>query len=158
MIGHYPSRGDLAVAPASEGPSLRGFDRATRPRHDDHQGHSHYLILSAGLPGFGPRELALIAQIVRYDRKGTPDLDDLRPFARPGDRELVQRCALLLRLAELLEIGEDQSVRKARLVRDGSSVRLLLEGDGHLALWNARRQMGDWAFRRVFGHRLVFPR
>lgn len=124
---------------------------------DDHEGHSHYLILGAGLPGFGPRELALIPQIVRYHRKGTPDLDDLRPCARRCDRELLQRCALLLRLAELLEIGEDQSVRAARLGRDGGSVRLRLEGDGHLALWNARRKIGDEAFRRVFGHRLVLP-
>ena len=125
--------------------------------YDDHEGHSHYLILGAGLPGFDPRGLALIAQIVRYHRKGTPDLDDLRPFARRADRELVQRCALLLRLAELLEIGEEQLVREARLVRDGGSVELRLEGDGHLALWNVRRQLGDEAFRRVFGHRLLLP-
>jgi exopolyphosphatase/guanosine-5'-triphosphate,3'-diphosphate pyrophosphatase len=123
--------------------------------YDDHQGHSHYLILSAGLPGFGPRELALIAQIVRYHRKGTPDLDDLRPFARPGDRELVQRCALLVRLAELLESGQDQSVREARLEPDGRAVHLRLEGDDRLARWCVERQMGEEAFRRVFGRRLV---
>jgi exopolyphosphatase/guanosine-5'-triphosphate,3'-diphosphate pyrophosphatase len=124
--------------------------------YDGHQGHSHYLILSAGLPGFGPRELALIAQTVRYHRKGTPDLDDLRPFAGSGDRELVQRCALLVRLAELLESGEDQSVREARLEPDGAGdVHLRLQGDDSLARWCARRQIGEDALRRVFGRRLV---
>jgi exopolyphosphatase / guanosine-5'-triphosphate,3'-diphosphate pyrophosphatase len=124
--------------------------------YDGHQGHSHYLILSAGLPGFGPRELALIAQTVRYHRKGMPDLDELRPFAGRGDRELVQRCALLVRLAELLESGEDQSVRHARLEPDGDGDLLLwLEGDDSLARWCARRQMGEEPFRRVFGRRLV---
>jgi exopolyphosphatase / guanosine-5'-triphosphate,3'-diphosphate pyrophosphatase len=124
--------------------------------YDGHQGHSHYLILSAGLPGFGPRELALIAQTVRYHRKGTPDLDELHPLAGRGDRELVQRCALLVRLAELLESGEDQSVRVARLEPGGDGgLHLRLHGDDRLARWCARRQMGEEAFRRVFGGRLV---
>lgn len=124
--------------------------------YEGHHGHSHYLILSAGLPGFGPRELALIAQTVRYHRKGTPDLDELRPFAGSGDRELVQRCALLVRLAELLESGEDQSVRGARLEPDNDGgLHLRLQGDDRLARWCARRQMGEEAFRRVFGRRLV---
>jgi exopolyphosphatase / guanosine-5'-triphosphate,3'-diphosphate pyrophosphatase len=123
--------------------------------YDDHQGHSHYLILSAGLPGFGPRDLALIAQIVRYHRKGTPELDDLHAFAGPGDRELVQRCALLVRLAELLESGQDQAVREARLEPDGRAVHLRLQGDDRLARWCVERQMGEEAFRRVFGRRLL---
>jgi exopolyphosphatase/pppGpp-phosphohydrolase len=51
--------------------------------YDGHQSHSHYLILSAGHAGFGPRELALIAQIVRYHRTGRPDLNDLRRSPGP---------------------------------------------------------------------------
>ena len=38
--------------------------------YDDHHKHSRYLIESAELPGFDPRERALIAQISRYHRKG----------------------------------------------------------------------------------------
>jgi exopolyphosphatase / guanosine-5'-triphosphate,3'-diphosphate pyrophosphatase len=157
---HDSLAGEGVIAPAAD---ERELLRAAATLHDlgmtigydGHQGHSHYLILSAGLPGFGPRELALIAQIVRYHRKGTPDLDDLRPFAGPGDRELVQRCALLVRLAELLESGQDQSVREARLEPEGRDLRLRLQGDDRLARWCAQRQMGEEAFRRVFGRRLV---
>jgi exopolyphosphatase / guanosine-5'-triphosphate,3'-diphosphate pyrophosphatase len=90
--------------------------------YDSHQEHPHYLILNPGLPGFGPREVALIAQIVRYHRKGIPDLDEPAPMPRRGDRELVRRCAVLLRLAEQLERGEGQSVVDAtRLEVAGSS-------------------------------------
>jgi len=126
--------------------------------YDGHAAHSRYVILNAGLAGYGPREVALIAQIVRYHRKGTPDLEDLRPLVREGDRELVQRCALLLRIAEQLARGEDQSVRAARLVADRQRIRLVLEGDYQLARWSLERQLGDEAFRRVFGRRLVIER
>src|SRR6202000_1576267 len=37
--------------------------------YDDPHKHSRYLIESAELPGFDPRERALIAQITRYNRK-----------------------------------------------------------------------------------------
>ena len=41
--------------------------------YDDHHKHSRYLIVSAELPGFDPRERALIAQISRYHRKGAAE-------------------------------------------------------------------------------------
>ena len=53
--------------------------------YDDHHKHSRYLIESAELPGFDPRERALIAQMTRYHRKGVPKLGDDRG-ARPGRR------------------------------------------------------------------------
>ena len=40
--------------------------------YDDHHKHSRYLILNAGLPGFAPAEVAIIAQAARYHRKGMP--------------------------------------------------------------------------------------
>jgi exopolyphosphatase/guanosine-5'-triphosphate,3'-diphosphate pyrophosphatase len=122
--------------------------------YDGHAGHSRYVILKAGLPGHGPREVALIAQIVRYHRKGTPGLDECRPLARDGDGDLVARCALLLRMAEQLERGEGRSISKARLVADRRALRLVLEGDDELARWSLERQLGDESFRRVFGRRL----
>jgi exopolyphosphatase/guanosine-5'-triphosphate,3'-diphosphate pyrophosphatase len=122
--------------------------------YEGHAGHSHYVILNAGLPGHGPREVALIAQIVRYHRKGTPGLDECRPLAHDGDADLVARCALLLRIAEQLERGEGRSISAARLVADRRALRLELEGDDELARWSLERQLGDESFRRVFGRRL----
>ena len=50
--------------------------------YDDHHKHSRYLILNAGLPGFAPREVALIAQAARYHRKGMPDFEELEAADR----------------------------------------------------------------------------
>lgn len=122
--------------------------------YDAHHKHSSYLILGSGLPGFTPREVALIALMARYHRKGTPSLGALAPLCRDGDEQLVLRGAALLRIAEQLERNRDQVVRAARLRRvgDGSGeVALELDavGDDTVARWGAERQ-GE-LFERAFG-------
>ena len=125
--------------------------------YDDHHKHSRYLIESAELPGFDPRERALIAQITRYHRKGAPKLGAIEALAGDGDAALLERCATLLRLAEHLERGRDQSVSQARLSTNGDGVDLHLRADGDLMLprWSVERYGDDEAFERVFGRRLI---
>ena len=125
--------------------------------YDDHHKHSRYLIESAELPGFDPRERALIAQISRYHRKGVPKLGEMAALAREDDEELLDRCALILRLSEHLERGRDQSVSKVRLRANGHGVDLHLEADGDLTLqrWSVERYGDGEAFERVFGRRLL---
>ncbi len=126
--------------------------------YDDHHKHSRYLIISSDLFGFDPRERALIAQISRYHRKGAPKLGELAPLARDGDEELVSRCAVILRLAEHLERGRDQSVKQARLRPNGHGVGLHLEAEGEnliLPRWSVERYGDSEAFERVFGRRLL---
>jgi exopolyphosphatase/guanosine-5'-triphosphate,3'-diphosphate pyrophosphatase len=125
--------------------------------YDDHHKHSRYLILNAELPGFDPRERALIAQMSRYHRKGTPELGDMASLARDGDAELLERCAVLLRLAEHLERGRDQSVHEAHLAANGHGVDLHLQAEGDLTLprWSVERYGDGEVFQRVFGRRLL---
>ena len=125
--------------------------------YDDHHKHSRYLIESAELPGFDPRERALIAQMTRYHRKGVPKLGEMSSLARNGDEELLDRCSVILRLAEHLERGRDQSVSTARLRANGHGVDLHLEADGDLTLqrWSVERYGDGEAFKRVFGRRLL---
>ena len=59
--------------------------------YDDHHKHSRYLILNAGLPGFDPREVALVAQAARYHRKGMPDFGELPSLAEEGDADRLDR-------------------------------------------------------------------
>jgi exopolyphosphatase / guanosine-5'-triphosphate,3'-diphosphate pyrophosphatase len=126
--------------------------------YDDHHKHSQYLIVTAELPGFDPRERALIAQMTRYHRKGAPKLGDMAALVRDGDEELLERCAVILRLAEHLERGRDQSVREARLRPNGHGVDLHLDATGEnlvLPRWSVERYGDDEAFQRVFGRRLL---
>jgi len=124
--------------------------------YDDHHKHSRYLILNAGLPGFSPREMALIGQIVRYHRKGLPTLGPFEPLMKPGDQELLDRCSVLLRLAEDLERSRDQAVAEAHVLANGSGVELALvsEEPVPVARWAAARESD--LFEQAFGQPLRF--
>ncbi len=123
--------------------------------YDDHHKHSRYLILNAGLPGFSPVEVAIIAQSARYHRKGTPDPGPLRALFGEGDSERLDRCAVLLRLAEDLERSRDQLVRGTRLeLHDGEvELQLIADGDPVVPRWAARRETG--LFARAFHRELA---
>jgi exopolyphosphatase/guanosine-5'-triphosphate,3'-diphosphate pyrophosphatase len=123
--------------------------------YDDHHKHSRYLILNAGLPGYSPREAALIGQAARYHRKGTPGLGEFAPLARAGDAQMLDRLSATLRLAEQLERSRDQAVRATDVsVEDGDvELRLHATEDVTIARWAAERQ-GD-LFRRAFGRDLT---
>ena len=125
--------------------------------YDDHHKHSRYLIESAELPGFDPRERALIAQMTRYHRKGIPKLGAIEALSQPGDEQLLDRCSVILRLAEHLERGRDQSVSEAHLDTNGDGVDLHLKAGGDLTLprWSVERYGDDQAFERVFDRRLL---
>jgi exopolyphosphatase/guanosine-5'-triphosphate,3'-diphosphate pyrophosphatase len=153
----------LAAAGAHEGSTVERellwaaamlHDIGVAVDYDDHHKHSRYLVLNAGLPGFTPREVGLVAQMTRYHRKGSPGFGELAPLMRDGDEELLARGAALLRLAEQLERSRDQLVQEARVRVDDGEVRLELVagGDVSVALWAARRQAD--IFGSAFGRKL----
>lgn len=123
--------------------------------YDDHHKHGRYLVLSAGLPGFSPRELVLIAQAVRYHRKGDPDPGELAPLLRTGDEERLARLAAVLRVVEQLERARSQLVHGVRVEVADERVTLVLEGEADMSVpvWGARAQAP--LFRRAFGRELV---
>jgi exopolyphosphatase/guanosine-5'-triphosphate,3'-diphosphate pyrophosphatase len=129
-------------------------DIGTAIDYDDHHKHSRYLILNAGLPGFSPRETALIGQMARYHRKGSPTLGAFESLARKGDEELLARCAAVLRVAEQLERSRDQAVHDVRVAVDDGRVELVLEAheDVTIARWAALKQRD--LFEAAFGKRL----
>jgi exopolyphosphatase/guanosine-5'-triphosphate,3'-diphosphate pyrophosphatase len=123
--------------------------------YDDHHKHSRYLILNAGLPGFTPTEVAIIAQAARYHRKGLSEPGPLSALFGDGDAQRLDRCAVLLRLAEDLERSRDQLVRDTSLrLRDGVlELRLVADGESVVPRWAASREAE--LFARAFGRELA---
>jgi len=125
--------------------------------YDDHHRHSRYLVLAAGLPGFSQREQALIAQTVRFHRKGTPELGELASLCAPDDDRLLTALAAVVALAEHLDRSRDGTIEIAGLHSENGALALELEvsrrGDEVLARWGAERQSD--LFRRAFGRSLT---
>jgi exopolyphosphatase / guanosine-5'-triphosphate,3'-diphosphate pyrophosphatase len=123
--------------------------------YDDHHKHSRYLILNGGLPGFEPVEVAIIAQAARYHRKGLPTPGPLAALFGEGDEARLDRCAVLLRLAEDLERSRDQLVREAQVALSDDTVELHLLADGESAVprWAAGREAE--LFARAFHRELA---
>jgi len=113
--------------------------------YDDHHHHSHYLIESAGLPGFDPRERELIALIARWHRKGDPDPSELGDLKRKRDHERLLLLCGVIRLAEQLERSRDSSIATVEL--DDREPCLILrpvtdgdpQSDPSVAIWSAQR-------------------
>jgi exopolyphosphatase / guanosine-5'-triphosphate,3'-diphosphate pyrophosphatase len=122
--------------------------------YDDHHKHTRYLVLNAGLPGFTPREVAIVAQAARYHRKGMPDPGPLAAYFEKGDEQVLDRCSVLLRLAEDLERSRDQAVRAVGVEVDDERVRLTLDAldDVSVPRWAARRE--NPLFARAYGREL----
>jgi exopolyphosphatase/guanosine-5'-triphosphate,3'-diphosphate pyrophosphatase len=129
-------------------------DIGTVVDYDDHHKHSQYLVLNAGVPGYSAREIALIAQIVRYHRKGKPSMGDLAPLARDGDEDVLARCSAVLRLAEQFERARDQAVRGTQVALQDGVVELTLEADEDVSVARWAAQQQDDVFRRAFGREL----
>jgi exopolyphosphatase/guanosine-5'-triphosphate,3'-diphosphate pyrophosphatase len=126
--------------------------------YDDHHKHSRYLILSAGLPGFTPAEVGIIAQAARYHRKGMPEAGPLAALLSDEDARVLDRCAALLRLAEDLERSRDQLVQSTSFAMHDGEVQLrpVAQGESIVARWAASREAE--LFARAFGAQLSVAR
>ncbi len=128
-------------------------DLGTIISYDNHHKHSQTLIVNSGLPGFTPRETALIALLTRYHRQGTPTLSEYILLMKPDDDILLIRLASILRLAEYLERGRNATIDDIAVSWDDANLHLTLVADEYPAveLWEAERNgvaLIETAFQR----------
>jgi len=106
-----------------------------------HHKHSQMLISNRGLPGYSPRETALIALLSRYHRKGKPSIAGFESLLKKEDDLLLIRLAAMLRLAEFLERGRNANVDDVNAFWDDRTLRLTVVADEYPAveLWQAEK-------------------
>jgi len=124
---------------------------------EGHDKHTAYLIQHGRLRGFAPDEVAVLASLGRFHRRGNPKLS-FEPFASlpPARRERVTKLIALLRVADGLDRNHAGSVEGIGVKVEDSRVRLLIQasGDIDLELWGLRRKRE--LFERVFELPLEF--
>lgn len=116
-------------------------DLGTMISYYDHHIHSQTLIINSGLPGFTPRETALIALLTRYHRKGRPSVTGFESLLEEDDGKRLLQLAAILRLAEFLERGRNANVDDVTATWDEETLRLTLIADEYPAveMWEAER-------------------
>lgn len=128
-------------------------DLGTVVNYEDHHKHSQMLIINNGLPGYTPREIALIALLTRFHRRGDPAIDGFASVTQKGDKTLLLEMSALLRLAEYLERGRNGAVEDVKVSWDEDSLCLSLIAKRYPAveLWDTERNavpLVERAFKR----------
>jgi exopolyphosphatase/guanosine-5'-triphosphate,3'-diphosphate pyrophosphatase len=116
-----------------------------------HHHHSAYLIENADLPGFTHREIALLALLVRWHRRGEPTLEPYEALCHKDDAALLERLVACLRLAEDLERSRAQLVRHVQCQTDKQEIRILAQTrqTADAELWAAQRETALW--QKIYG-------
>ncbi len=100
-----------------------------------HHRHAAYLVSVAPLLGLSEQEKLLLAQVVRYQRKGAPS-ESHEPFAQldAAQQQMVWQLSALLRLAIALNKERRNRVDDVEVVIEATDMTLHLEGHGDLLL------------------------
>jgi len=105
--------------------------------------HSYYLISHAGLRGFTPDQVAVVANVARYYRKSPPSEEDDN-FAQLSDaqKDVVSKLASILRIADALDRGRRRAVRDVGVeVSDGKVLfHVRLRGNGEVEVAAAMKR------------------
>jgi len=128
-------------------------DIGTVVSYYDHHKHGAYLIINSALQGFNHREIALLALLVRYHRKGDVTVEQYRDVLHSSDSTRIARLAALLRLAEYLERSKSQVIQGLQ-VELGDTIRVVTRaiGDATVDIWDANRSAG--LFKKAFGQEI----
>lgn len=123
----------------------------------NHQAHTYYLVRHADLVGFDQMEIATIAALARYHRKGRPrpEHPEFADLDKQG-QAIVSRLFVLLRLAERLERSHHGVVQRARLRKAGSDdIKLVVKAEGDCSLELMAIKKDQRAFEKAFDRQLV---
>ncbi|AGI47750.1 Exopolyphosphatase [Thermoplasmatales archaeon BRNA1] len=124
--------------------------------YEDHADFSYLIIRNAYLAGFDNEELEAIAQIARMHHSSMPGQSGkgLSRIPREDIPPLVQ-CALILKVADILDRGRDRSIDSVSLTKDEDSISMHIKSkkDISMVVWKLKSVSSD--FKKVFGRRLA---
>jgi len=125
--------------------------------YSSHHKHTQTLLEYNGLPGFSPRETALIALMCRFHRKGQPDISDYKLLLDNEDQQLLFHLSAILRLAECLERGRNGNITDTITTWDEDQLRITLIANQYPAveLWQAGRNASP-LMAEAFQKEIVF--
>jgi exopolyphosphatase/guanosine-5'-triphosphate,3'-diphosphate pyrophosphatase len=124
-----------------------------------HHKHSQYILDASQIFGLSREETAVVANIARYHRRALPQ-DTHLPYVALDreDRLVVNKLGAILRLANALDAEHGGKVSDLRVVREGGSWEVELEGAGDLTMELLSASARADMFVETFGRPLVVRR
>jgi exopolyphosphatase/guanosine-5'-triphosphate,3'-diphosphate pyrophosphatase len=125
-------------------------------RASGHQLHGQYIVANSEIFGLHREEIDIISNVIRYHRGEPPSPTDIDYIAleREG-RILVLKMASILRVADALDRGHSQQIKKISVERKSETV-VLHTGDSRdlsLELMGLEEKAG--LFQDVFGYKVI---
>jgi exopolyphosphatase/guanosine-5'-triphosphate,3'-diphosphate pyrophosphatase len=121
-----------------------------------HHKHSQYILAASQIFGLSDEETAVVANVARYHRRGTPQRSHLPYIALDRrDRLVVNKLASLLRVANALDAEHLQKVRDVRLVRRDSAWLLELDANGDATMEQMAATARADMLAETFGRQVV---
>jgi exopolyphosphatase/guanosine-5'-triphosphate,3'-diphosphate pyrophosphatase len=121
-----------------------------------HHKHSQYLLASLQIFGLTDDETAMVSNIARYHRRGTPQRSHLPYTALDRhDRLIVNKLAAILRVANALDAEHLQKVKDLRLIKSDPTWVLEIDGTGDLTMEQLAATARSDLFAETFGRALL---
>lgn len=124
-----------------------------------HHKHGEYLSQHADIPGLGQHQQALVACLVRYHGKATPEPHHrLYRSLAPAERLRVRQLAALLQIAVALDAGDTQAVRRLEVKIQKGTIRLRMVAPPETFLDFRELRRKARLFEKEFAVRMRFDR
>ena len=121
-----------------------------------HHKHSQYILAESQIFGLSAEETAIVSNIARYHRRGTPQRSHVPYVALDRrDRLVVNKLAAILRIANALDAEHVQKVRALHVSRRESTWVIELQGSGDLTMERLAATARADMFVETFGRQVV---
>jgi exopolyphosphatase/guanosine-5'-triphosphate,3'-diphosphate pyrophosphatase len=131
-------------------------DVGTYIRASGHQKHGQYIVSNSEIFGLQADELNIIANVIFYHRGNPPTQSDIEYVKlQREERMLVQKKASILRVADSLDRGHSQRIKKIKVERRAETVVLRVDKTYDLSFELMAIEEKGGMFQDVFGYKII---
>jgi exopolyphosphatase/guanosine-5'-triphosphate,3'-diphosphate pyrophosphatase len=125
-------------------------------RSSAHHKHGQYIAANSEIFGLHGNELAIVANIIGHHRGEAPASTDFEYMAlQREERILVLKMTSIIRVADALDRGHSQQIKKINVERKGDTVIISAEGAYDLSLERLGLEEKGNMFQDVFGYKIL---
>jgi len=131
-------------------------DIGTYIKSSGHQKHGQYIVSNSEIFGLHNDELNIVANVINYHRGNPPSQSDIEYITlQREERILVLKMASILRVADALDRGHSQQIKKITVERRLETVVLHVDRAYDLSLELMGIEEKGGMFQDVFGYKVV---